>query len=309
MNLQDYTSKTIELPADYEGEVTATLISSNSNVGNRKCVLYIHGYIDYFFHPHVGEQFNSHDFDFYAIDLRKYGRSLMEHQHPNYCKDLEEYFEEISIAIREIQTKSNSIYLLGHSTGGLIASAYMNNGAERNQIKGLLLNSPFLDFNESKLVKMTGPFFAKIISKISVYSKVNGALSSAYPESIHKDFHGEWDFNLDWKPIKGFPTYFKWVAAISNAQRKLAQSNITAPIFILHSSSSAKMSKYSEEAHSNDIVLNIEDMKRIGIKLGDNVTLSSIDNAQHDIFLSRKAIRENAFEKMFSWLSTIEAKK
>ncbi len=309
MNLQDYTSKTINLPPDYEGKVTATLISSNFNVGNRKSVLYIHGYIDYFFHAHLGEKFNANDFDFYALDLRKYGRSLLEHHHRNYCKNIEEYFEEISIAIREIQSSSNSIYLFGHSTGGLITSAYMNSGEERTKIDGLILNSPFLDFNESRIVKMMGPFFAKIFSKISVYSKTSGALSSAYPESIHKDFHGEWDFNLNWKPINGFPTYFKWIAAISNAQRKLAQSNITVPIFILHSSSSMKMSTFSEDAMSSDIVLNVEDMKRVGIKLGNQVTLSEIDNAQHDIFLSRKAVREDAFEKLFSWLSRIDFNK
>lgn len=306
MNMQNYTSKTINLPSDYEGEVTATLVSSNSNVGNRKSVLYIHGYIDYFFHPHVGEQFNNNNFDFYAIDLRKYGRSLLEHQHPNYCKSIEEYFEEISIAIREIKSKSTSVYLLGHSTGGLIASAYMNDGEEKSQISGLILNSPFFDFNESKIVKAVGPFFAKVISSISTYANMKRALTSAYPESIHKSFHGEWDFNLDWKPIEKFPTYFKWIAAISNAQRKLAHSNITVPILILHSSSSKKLPAFSEEALSNDVVLDIEDMKRVGSKLGNQVTFSSINNALHDIFLSRKSVREDAFEKLFSWLQQLK---
>ena len=50
---------------------------------------------------------------------------------------------------------------------------------------------------------------------------------------------------------------------------------------------------------SKDIVLNIEDIKRVGLKLGDRVTLSKIDNAQHDIFLSPKAVREDACNKMF----------
>jgi hypothetical protein len=43
----------------------------------------------------------------------------------NYCKDIEEYFEEISIVIRQINDLSKEpIYLLGHSTGGLTASSY-----------------------------------------------------------------------------------------------------------------------------------------------------------------------------------------
>jgi alpha-beta hydrolase superfamily lysophospholipase len=306
---KDYTSKTITLRPDYEGAVTAVLTSSNFNLGNRKSVLYIHGYIDYFFHPHVGEKFNDNYFDFYALDLRKYGRSLLEHQHPNYCKNLEEYFEEISIAILEIQKKSNSVFLLGHSTGGLILSSYMNTGKERNRIDGLILNSPFFDFNQSKIEKALSYIIAKILSKISVYSKISGVLSSVYVHSIHKNFHGEWGFNLDWKPVKGFPTYFKWVVAIAKAQEKLKESNITVPVLIMHSSSSGKFSTFSKAAMSKDTVLNIEDIKRVGVKIGKNVTFLRIDNAQHDVFLSRKEVRKVAFDSMFSWLSKTDFKK
>jgi len=303
MNLKDdYTSQNIKLNPDYEGEVNAVLTSSNFNTGNRRSVLYLHGYIDYFFHPHLGEKFNQNNFDFYALDLRKYGRSLMQHQHPNYCKDIEEYFEEISIAIRKIKSGSKSIFLLAHSTGGLTASCYMNFGKDRDLIEGLILNSPFLDFNQSKFEKSISLFVAKIIAKVSSYAKLDGALSPIYAQSLHKDYYGEWEFNLDWKPIKGFPTYFKWVVAISRAQKKLEKSNIKIPTLIMHSSGSFKTSKYSKEAMSNDLVLNIEDIKRVGKKLGDSVTLMKIDNSQHDIFLSPKAVREVGFDKMFAWL-------
>ena len=77
----------------------------------------------------------------------------------------------------------------------------------------------------------------------------------------------------------------------------------------MHSSGSIKTSKYSKEAMSNDIVLNIEDIKRVGKKLGDRVTLMKINNAQHDIFLSPKAIREVGFDKMFSWLANTDFNK
>ncbi len=96
MNLNnDYTSSDIKLKDDYEGVVKAVLIASNNNTGNRRSVLYLHGYIDYFFHPHLGEEFNNNGFDFFALDLRKYGRALMKHQYPNYCKDLSKPLCEI----------------------------------------------------------------------------------------------------------------------------------------------------------------------------------------------------------------------
>jgi alpha-beta hydrolase superfamily lysophospholipase len=310
MNLKDdYTSQNIELDSDYEGEVNAVLIASNNNKGNRKSVLYLHGYVDYFFHPHLGEKFNENNFDFFALDLRKHGRSLMQHQHPNYCKDIEEYFEEISISIRKIKSESDSVFLLAHSTGGLTASCYMNNGKERSLIEGLILNSPFLDFNLSKIEKSLSQFVARLINKVSDYAKIEGALSPAYAQSVHKNYYGSWDFNLDWKPIKGFPTYFKWVVAIARAQKKLEKSYIQVPILIMHSSGSIKANKYSKEAMTHDIVLNIKDIKRVGKKLGDRVTLLEIENAQHDIFLSPKPVREVGFNKMFAWLSNTEFKK
>jgi alpha-beta hydrolase superfamily lysophospholipase len=185
----------------------------------------------------------------------------------------------------------------------------MNNGKERSLIEGLILNSPFLDFNLSKIEKSLSQFVAKLINKVSDYAKIEGALSPAYAQSVHKNYYGSWDFNLDWKPIKGFPTYFKWVVAIARAQKKLEKSYIQVPILIMHSSGSIKANKYSKEAMTHDIVLNIKDIKRVGKKLGDRVTLLEIENAQHDIFLSPKPVREVGFNKMFAWLSNTEFKK
>ncbi len=59
---------------------------------------------------------------------------------------------------------------------------------------------------------------------------------------------------------------------------------------------------------ANDIVLNIEDIKRVGEKLGERVTMLQIENAQHDIFLSPKPVRDIGFDKMFSWLANTDFK-
>jgi alpha-beta hydrolase superfamily lysophospholipase len=76
----------------------------------------------------------------------------------------------------------------------------------------------------------------------------------------------------------------------------------------MYSSASSDISTFSEEAMVKDIVLDVTDIKRIGAKLGAQVTLLEIENAQHDIFLSRKDVREMAFNEMFVWLSKLESK-
>jgi len=302
----DYTSRDLSLQPDYEGQVKAVLTFSKYNKGGRESILYVHGFIDYFFHPHVGAAFNKNGYDFYALDLRKHGRALLPHQHPNYCRSIAEYFEEITMAIEEIDKKSTGIYILGHSTGGLTTSLYMNEGAKKDLVKGLILNSPFLDVNLPKWQKTITVKAARIVARFLDYAKVNGAISPAYAQSVHKDHFGEWDFNKEWKPIKGFPAFFKWFVAVDNAQRRLASSDIKVPILILHSSGSYRTAKFSDKALSHDIVLNIEDIRRVGKDLGNDVTFESIHEAQHDVFLSKESARNDAFKKMFAWLKLQE---
>jgi len=169
-------------------------------------------------------------------------------------------------------------------------------------ISKLILNLPFFEFNQSRIKRKVTQMLAKVVAAFLPYSKIDGALSSVYPKSIHSSYFGEWDFNLEWKPIEGFPTYFKWILAIAKAQKKLLSSTIENPVLVMHSSRSRILSTFSEEAMSSDIVLNVEDMKRVGSQLSNQVTLVEIENAQHDIFLSPKKVRDEAFRQMFGWL-------
>lgn len=306
MDLQkDFTSEIIELRADNEGEVIAVLLSSKFNVGKRKSVLYIHGYVDYFFHPHLCEEFHKNEFDFYALDLRKYGRSLLPHQTPNYCENIEEYYEELDLAIDLISKQSASVYLLGHSTGGLLTASYMNNGTLKDKISGLILNSPFLDMTHPSFQTKLAYKASKVITLFKPNAKIEGVLSPIYAKSVHKDFYGEWDFNLDWKPISGFSTYLKWYRAIVNAQNALRKSNIQVPVLLLHSNESFEPKSYTEKVKQADTVLNVNDMIRIGPSLGNSVTLIGIKGGMHDLFLSAIEVRKTVFRELFVWIDII----
>ena len=60
---------------------------------------------------------------FYALDLRRYGRSLRPNQIPFWCTRLETYDEEIDASLEIIRRAYPQlpVLMLGHSTGGLIA--------------------------------------------------------------------------------------------------------------------------------------------------------------------------------------------
>ncbi|GAA3180448.1 hypothetical protein GCM10020255_074200 [Rhodococcus baikonurensis] len=44
-------------------------------VKTRRAVLYVHGFTDYFFQKHLAEHFAEQGYAFFALDLRKCGRS------------------------------------------------------------------------------------------------------------------------------------------------------------------------------------------------------------------------------------------
>ena len=134
----DYQQLVLEFPDDYEGKVIATLVRKRAAQTSTKAVLYIHGFIDYFFQTEMADQFNQHGFDFYALDLRKYGRSRLGHQQLYNVRDLREYDAEISKALEVIQAEGHEAVLLsGHSTGGLICTLYAAHYPQHPLIKGL----------------------------------------------------------------------------------------------------------------------------------------------------------------------------
>ena len=301
--IDDFTETTLSLSDDYEGEVIATLVSAKANKVNQKSVLYLHGYVDYFFQAHLAEAFVNKGYNFYGLDLRKHGRSLLPHQHKNYFGNIEEFYEEITLSIKKIKEESGEeLYLLGHSTGGLIASNYMINGELRSEIKGLMLNSPFVEIRFPRILRRSLFILSTIVSSIRPYAKFPEMFSPIYGKSAHKDFDGEWDYNLEWKPINGFDLYHKWMCGIISAQDRLKHAHIDVPVLVMHAERSLNMSTYSQAAKTADTVLAVEDMQKVGAQLGNNVTLLSIKDGMHDLVLSQPKVRAFVMAKMLAWL-------
>ncbi len=291
---------------DYEGKVIATLIESKGNKKEAyKTVLYIHGFCDYFFQEHIMHYFNSVGVNFFAIDLRKCGRSLLPHQHANYCRSLDEYFPDIDFALDFIQkgNKGTSIYLLGHSTGGLLATYYTKFGLNKNAVAGLILNSPFLDFNIPILIKPFVKFLAKYRFDSNPFGSIDG-LPEVYGESLHRDYKGEWSYDTKLKPIRPFPVFYAWILAVHKAQAQVrSTSNLgEVPVLLMYASKSANPKKWSETVFESDVVLNVNDIKKIGLQLSQIVIDSCIDNGVHDLFLSREEVRKKAFSKVREFL-------
>lgn len=303
----NYTTERLQGARDDDGENVAVLTGVLPSSDARGAVLYIHGFVDYFFQDHVAQAFVEAGYAFFALDLRKYGRALLPHQHPNFCADITEYYEEITQSLTRISALlPQPITLMGHSTGGLIATLYCAEGERCDLVHSIILNSPFLEFNESAPTRALVLPASNVIGKYWPHAVLPKGLSSLYGESLHSSKRGEWEYNLQWKPLDGFPVYWGWVRAIHSAHKLLqAGLNVQIPVLLLHSDASASTSKWQENSMRADTVLNVADMKRYGPRIGSNVTLVEIPGGMHDLFLSAEPVRESALKTTLAWLEQV----
>ena len=302
---EPYYAETIELPDDDEGEVVATLVSRRAPAGASRAVLHVHGFCDYFFQTAAADFWVERGYDFYAIDLRKYGRSIRPHQTPNFARDLAEYHPELQEAFRLITERDghDHVVLSGHSTGGLIGMLWLEScGAP---VKAVVLNSPWLDLNGSFWLRTAGTKAIDQVGGRRPYQSIRRNVTGLYGRSLHKDYHGEWEFDLSWKPVDSWPVFAGWLRAIRRGHLAVHRGlSIDAPVLVLFSARSVQARSREPAVDSSDIVLDVEVMARWVHKLSSHVTLVRVDGALHDVTLSREPARTRVFTELGRWLDT-----
>jgi len=300
-----YQRQVIDLGHDDEGPVVATLVSRRATTPTDRAVLYVHGWADYFFQTHLADFYVDRGWDFYALDLRKHGRSLLPHQTPNFCRSVTEYFTELDQAATIIRADHGTLLVNGHSTGGLTTALWAHARRADGVLDGLFVNSPFFDFNAGWFLRRPA---AAVVGRIGDYRIVPLGFSSAYGESLHRDHHGAWDYDLTWKPVGGFPVRAGWLRAIRRGQQRLrAGLEIDVPVLVASSMRSLRRREWSEAAMNADTVLDVAHMARWAATLGRHVTVVRFDGGLHDLTLSAPPVREQVFSEVDRWVRTYVA--
>lgn len=301
-----FEQHTYTLPDDYHGRVVATLVRKKADVPARRAVLYVHGYNDYFFQREMAEQFVDSGFNFYAVDLRKYGRSILPEHYPFEVRNLNEYFVEIDSAIYTIKNEGNQeIVLMGHSTGGLITSLYCEEHKDNLQVDALILNSPFLEWNFGATYRN---FLIPLVSWLGSFmpdmTLADEKKPSAYGQSLLKEYHGEWSFNTDWKMLLAPGQRFSWIRAIDKGHDKVHDGlDIPCPVLVMFSDKSISKETWEPGFQEADAVLNVDDIARYGRMLGKDVEEVAVPDGLHDLVLSRSDVRNSVYGIIFRWLA------
>ncbi|WP_439592705.1 alpha/beta hydrolase [Microbacterium sp.] len=323
---EPFDQLTIPLGTDDEGDIFATvvrLLPEHAILGgifgdhrpfHDIDVLYVHGWSDYFFQKRLARFWASRGARFFALDLRKYGRSLRPGQTPGYIADLHDYDADIGAALEAMGRGTDGagerrLVLMGHSTGGLTLSLWAARHPEH--IAAVVLNSPWLEFQLSATTR------AAISPVLGIHSRYRpfdlwpqtdlGFYTRAQSEVADPDDPVE--VNLAWRPAQTMPVHVGWMHAVIAGHAAVAAGlGITVPVCVLLSARFVPPTRWAEELTSADTVLVVDDIARAALKLGRSVTIERIDGALHDVFLSRHDAREDAYSRLERWTTAMLAR-
>ncbi|WP_296137975.1 alpha/beta hydrolase [uncultured Tessaracoccus sp.] len=287
-----------------QGSLVATLVR-RGEPRRRRAVLYVHGWSDYFFQDHVSAAFCELGFDFYAIDLRRYGRSLREGQLAGYIPDMTDYRVELDAACDVIRDEGHdSVVLCGHSTGGLIAALHADD--RPGAFDAVVLNSPWIELQGSAIVRFSMHPLMRTVSAVAPTTALPMSDNGFYLRTIRAEEEGEWHFDPNLKGDKAFYVRVGWLRAVMAGQARIARGlEIDAPVLVLTSAESVGGlvgGQWTDEYHHADGVLDVRRIAQRAHQLGPHVTLVRIEGALHDVALSAEPVRRRAFDEVSRFL-------
>ncbi|MFT3875891.1 MAG: alpha/beta hydrolase [Propioniciclava sp.] len=294
------------LPEEDGAPLVGTLIRRSDPAlrAHARAILHVHGWNDYFFHGHVAEFYEAQGIAFYALDLRRYGRSWVEPQLRGFITDLSDYTEELAAALSVIGAGHPVVLLGGHSTGGLVVTLYASD--HPGTLAGLVLNSPWLD------MWVTPALTSVLRPVLSQWSRRNPTLPLPLPDSdetpfyaqaMHSAYGGEWNYSLDLKLERADHPRVGWLRAVIQGHRRVARGlNLDCPVLVTTSTKDAWLRPSLESARESDIVLDVDRIAAVSWRLGNVVALARIEGGTHDLSLSPSPARERFFEAVTAWL-------
>ena len=250
------TTLNIPLRRNKRHPLERAVLTSRTEEGNRKALLWLPGRNDSFYHVHILDRLLATGFDVHALDLRRCGRSKYDTSgmeitdelfaHDSY--DFGEYNEEIDAVLKYLKnpgrrTVSDSIYDGGcgkvyenvvcyaHSTGALVAASYgargsENSGAWRGALDGFIFNSPFFQFNLPWYQNVAMNSGLKIVDPDHVLATGGG--TSDYSRKLFQHYGFR---TPEHKSLKELHVTAGWVAAVTNIQDQLVQGRLRLPPF------------------------------------------------------------------------------
>ena len=302
--LPGYESRFVDLGEAFDGLARCTIIRMRTSRPSKRGFLYVHGFNDYFFQADWGKEFVDSGINFYAVDLRRYGRSRLPWQYPFNVRDQREYFADIDSALSQMRRDGvTDITLGGHSTGGLTVAYFAASRGPRVGVNRVVTDSPFLEWNYNAFMRKVAAPAVGALGRMFPEAEVKQGHCDGYAYSLLKQYDGEWTYNTDWKMIYSPPVKWGWIGSIDRAQAELSKkcNYIAVPLLVMTSSRKIDGCDYSPEFLTGDAVLDPEMLRRKAERYS-NTTICVIDPGLHDLILSPLPARRAARDSIFHFI-------
>lgn len=267
-------------------------------------VLAVHGWSDYFYNAELARYWTARGYAFYALDLRRYGRSLRPHHlNPGFTASLDEYDADLDAAlhmIRSLEGAEATGICVAHSTGGLVASLWVNR--HPGALHALILNSPWLEMQGSYLVRYAAQGVVEPIARRRPRAKLHLPELDNYWRSMSRQAQGSWDLHPLWRPAVAFPVTAGWITAVMAGHREVSRGlDIKVPVLVLTSKTSHLGTAFDESMLHHDSVLEVQVVRDRSLRLGSEVANTLIAGAMHDVFASQPEPRAAAYAAIDRW--------
>ncbi|MEO6503379.1 MAG: alpha/beta hydrolase [Jatrophihabitantaceae bacterium] len=308
---EGYAQRVLDLGADPDGEgdIAAVLVRRNRRPAEvaHGAVLYVHGFSDYFFQTELADFFADRGLAFFGLDLRKSGRARRPGQTAHYVSDLTLCDAELEAALDLVSGEhpGQPVVIVAHSTGGLITPLWLDRRRRADRVApvaGLVLNSPWFDLQGKAVHRGPLTQALRVLGKAQPLRPLK-LPTGVYGSTIHTSGTGDWSFDLELKPLDGFPVTLGWLNAVRRGQARLHRGlDVGVVSLVLRSDRTHFSEQYSELSDRTDTVLDVRQIARWAGCLGGETTVAPIPGARHDVFLSLPEPREAAYARLERWL-------
>lgn len=273
----------------------------------RAVVLHVHGYNDYFFQDHLAGAVVAAGHVFYAVDLRRAGRSLRPGDVPHFTTDLRELGEDLDAAAGVLRAVEPGLPLVvhAHSTGGLTSSTWAH---ARRADTGLgpdllVLNSPFLNLHAAGLIRVVNAGVLEVLGRTRPMAVLSTS-PSMYATYQLRANGGRWDFDTSLKRPEGVPARAGWLRAVVRAQVRLARGlEVPCPVLVATSASSGPDSPDNPRLDEQDTILDVDLIDARAHRLGEHVDRLVVEGGVHDLTLSADGPRQAYLDGMLDWVA------
>ena len=180
----------------------------------------------------LAEDMAARGYAVHVYDLRGHGRSGGRRGHVGRFAD---YLDDTAVYLDAVRTEHSGqpVYLLGHSLGGLIATAYVEDRPAEG-LAGLILSSPFLRLGMPVPPLKIGA--VRLLSLAAPFMKIGNTLDSA---ALSHDQDVVRAYGVD--PLNHHVATARWAAEVVAAQGAAlsAAGSITLPLLLLYGDADA----------------------------------------------------------------------